>query len=235
MENKAKKSINAIFSEPAKILTVLEDAKGDPDEYTFGYLKDELKTPRYEIDDSFDSYARKEHPWGGYPAMEIRPIPKGAGADGAEHCDVSIRFITEDDRYKYSSKEYKSFSEEGKFRLDAFDAQMQTDVAKHTESLLFPFLFAVERLFSAPTAGYAESIYAETVYLALMERGVAIDDISIEEDAIEHPELIRWFRDVGESILEAYKDDPMGAIRAIAEQRVFVVCGEFDPAKRNAY
>ena len=221
-----------------RIRPVLQKEPSSYDVGSAAYLFEKMGCETYKIDDTF---------WVGKgpyeDQMEVISVltkvedtttaPPGIKVinytDSVEvrHYDVSVRFVrfvpAKTGRFLMSEK-VDSCEGGTKWPVYEHSVEIQKDIVKYGSTLLLPYLYALYRAewFDDDKRGYTDQV------LALA--GVAIDSVSVLscED-----EFLRWFKDVGESLAEAYRNDPVSGLRNILGDIVYVVYGEFDPNTRE--
>ena len=206
------------------------------DENALSYLISEMLTERVEIDDSFQpscsspyedqmevvstlaSWEDKELVFG-FHAGEKRRIP---------HFKVLLRYVPAySNGFKYSAKKRKPF-ESDRYIIDEHGVSVQYDIAKHPDTLLFPFVYYLMQ-------NQSPKKLADSRFAYLMESyGLMIDSVEIDAvSAAEHPEFLKWFESVGRSLYDTYEDNPSRGLEEIAQGKVYVVYGDFDPNTRT--
>lgn len=197
------------------------------------YFKDGLEEDLVEIDGSFRDDDRRTS-WMG-DSMEIfsKKISSkevdgwGGRKEELNTYDVRLRFVPHHGYFKYSEKTSKAFGST-KYAVRPHSTEVQFDIVKYTKTLLFPYLYAMYH--SEKTLA---SVWRNTVDKQLASAGgVAFSSIELEDDVVQYPKFLEWFKTVGQSLLEAYWEEPGEGINDILAGNAYLVYGEFDPTTR---
>lgn len=141
------------------------------------------------------------------------------------HYDVSVRFVPAETGRFLMSEKIDSYEGGGKWAVYEHSVEIQRDIVKYGSTLLLPYLYALYR------AEWFDDDERECLDQTLANAaGVVIDSVSVLSCG---GDFLEWFKDVGESLAEAYRKNPDTGLRNILGDIVYVVYGDFDPNTRE--
>ena len=106
--------------------------------------------------------------------------------------------------------------------------EVAEDIVKYDEVLLFPFLYYLINKDKCPVE--ISEKQRKWALDELQDAGIVIDSIEIDEESAT-PAFMEWFESVGLSLISSGNVRDM--LSDIANDKVYVVYGEFDPKTRE--
>lgn len=159
--------------------------------------------------------------------VEVKERRFAYSAAIVKHFKIKLFFIPRGKEVHYTVRSNncdKSISQ----HADSFVVEIAEDIVKYDEVLLFPFLYYLINKDKCPVE--INEKQRKWALDNLQDAGIAIDSIEIDEESAT-PEFMEWFESVGLSLVSS--GDVHDMLSDIANDKVYVVYGEFDPKTRE--
>lgn len=148
-------------------------------------------------------------------------------ASEIKHLKIKLFFIPSGGEVRYTTRPNDCDKSERR-HADSFDVEVVEDIVKYDEVLLFPFLYYLINKEKCPVKiNERQRMWALD---DLEQAGIVIDSIEIDEESAT-PAFMEWFESVGLSLISSGNVRDM--LSKIADEKVYVVYGEFDPKTRE--